>query len=79
MVYSDDLWPNGPFPPVLYDFYAISGVLTVPVPEPNSILLAAFRLTGLMSFGWRRRNRVRSADHRREEKVPRRGKGPWNL
>lgn len=38
-----------------YHFYGISDLLTVPVPEPSSILLATFGLAGLVAWGWRRR------------------------
>jgi hypothetical protein len=45
---------NGDSPLVL-PFYAISGVLTVPIPEPSSVALAAFGFAGLAAWCWRRK------------------------
>ena len=40
-----------------HSMYGLSGVLTVPTPEPSSLVLAAFGLAGLAAWGWRRRTR----------------------
>jgi hypothetical protein len=35
--------------------YAMSDVLTVPVPEPGTLIFSALGFIGLAAWGWRRK------------------------
>lgn len=38
-----------------YPLYALSTAITLPIPEPSSLILAALGLIGLAACGWRQK------------------------